>query len=147
MARFYAPISKDDFLKKVEALFDPEFYPYDLPAKIKTDLAKVEFDWENYSDFDEEEGFSTYFVGYKELIDGFHVFFTDAGGDWEHPICFIYYWDGKQLRGYIPEYGNAYNKTLKSAYGNNEDHTNNHTSEEDNDKIIADIINRITLRK
>lgn len=43
------------------------------------------------------------------------------GGDWEEPILFMVYWDGKTFRGYIPERGNQYNRDTKGALGNNEE--------------------------
>ncbi|MDB5036981.1 MAG: hypothetical protein JWQ35_509 [Bacteriovoracaceae bacterium] len=44
-----------------------------------------------------------------------------AGGDWENPVFFIIYWDGKALRGYIPTKGNLWNTDTKQAYGNDEE--------------------------
>ena len=37
------------------------------------------------------------------------------GGDWEIPVQAFLYWDGKALRGYIPIYGNTFNRYCKSA--------------------------------
>ena len=37
------------------------------------------------------------------------------GGDWEEPILFMVYWDGKTFRGYIPERGNQYNRDTKGT--------------------------------
>lgn len=42
----------------------------------------------------------------------------NAGGDWEVPICFAFYWDGTEMRGYIPSEGNVWNKELNRTWGN-----------------------------
>ena len=40
-----------------------------------------------------------------------------AGGDSENPVSGMIYWDGKDIRAYIPTYGNPYNRKQKAAYG------------------------------
>jgi hypothetical protein len=121
-----------------------------MPACIQRDLNKVQFDWENYTRFDTIKGFSTYPVGYREVAPGFHIFFVNAGGDWEWPVCFIFYWGyEKRIRAYIPEDGNAYNKKEKTAYGsdsNEESGDENHDSEISEEKMTAEIINHIKLK-
>ena len=56
MARFYTEISKEKFLEAVKNLMGNEEFPYELPAQIEKDLSKVNFDWENYTGFDDDEG-------------------------------------------------------------------------------------------
>lgn len=51
------------------------------------------------------------------MDNGFTFLGVTAGGDWEEPVFFIIYFDGKGLRGYIPENGNTYNKITKTAFG------------------------------
>jgi len=139
--RNYTEISKDKFLKEVKVIMDHEEYPYVLPKKISKDISKVSFDFENYTDFNEKYGFG-YPVGYKELSPGFHTFFVNAGGDWEHPICFILYWGDGILRGYVPKDGNAWDKKEKRAYDDGEEH-----NEEINDnKIFNDIVKHIVKK-
>ena len=138
MARFYTEISKEVFLARVKTLMESEDFPYELPSQIEKDLSKVNFDWENFSDFNETESFADYPIGYKELKPGFHVFFVNAGGDWEFPICFIFYWGDGKLRAYIPEDGNAWNKREKCAYGSEE--TENESSEEDQYEYAEEIV-------
>lgn len=138
MPRFYTEISKEDFLSKVKTLMNNEEFPYDMSKAIEKDLGKVNFDWENYTRFNDRGGnFATYPVGYKELKPGFHVYFVNAGGDWEFPICFIFYWGDNKLRAYIPEDGNAWNKKQKCAYGSEDDSIG--SMEEDNDRYEAEI--------
>lgn len=147
MARFYGEITKDDFLNKIKAVMDNEDYPYKMTKEISKDLLKVDFDFENYTDFKDTSGFCDYPAGYKELADGFHGFFVNAGGDWEFPICFIIYWGyNKKLRAYIPKDGNAWHKKEKCAYGSNnsgeydEIEADKEVSEE---KIIVEILKHI----
>ena len=94
---------------------------WNLYPTIEKDISKVEFDFENY---EHTEGCG--YFGCKD-ITGFHVtshglpyWGWTAGGDWEIPVFFIIYWDGKNLRGYIPRKGNAWNTDTKQAYGNDE---------------------------
>ncbi len=150
MPRFYAKISKDEFLSKIQEFMSPleseddddddDGYPYNLPKKIAKDLSKVEFDFENSSMFDENR--ENILEGYREIVPGFHVFFAWAGGDWQIPVTWIYYFDGKDIRAYIPSDGNQWDKKEKRAYDGDEDH-----EEIDREKIYADILNRIKLKK
>jgi len=150
MARYYGNITKIDFLNKIKELMDNDDYPYEMPTQILKDLSKINFDFENYTGFDKTKGYANYPVGYKELISGFHVFFVNAGGDWEFPICYIYYWGyDNKLRAYIPKDGNAWHRKEKCAYGSNlsgeydELEVENEVSEE---KIIHEILNHITKK-
>lgn len=155
MARFFKPITLDKLKPKVEAIFEKFREDYELPQQIGKDLSKVNFDWENYTDETETEGFAEYPVGYRELDNGLNFFFCNAGGDWEYPICFIFYWDGKQMRGYIPSDGNVWNRKYNSAYGSEEFETDDEDNEYDEseldkliseEKMIADIKKRILLK-
>jgi len=152
MARYYTDISKEEFLTKVKDLMDDEEFPYELPSIIQKDLSKVNFDLENITYFDDTEGFcdNKYPVGYYELSNNLHVFFINAGGDWEFPLCFIFYWGDGKLRAYIPEDGNVWNKKQKCAYGSeeNDDDINYDILDKqiNKSKIFDDIINRITKK-
>jgi hypothetical protein len=72
-----------------------------------------------------------------------------SGGDWEHPVFFIVYWDGKKLRAYIPSEGNPYNQKTMQAIGNGDhdqgDNPENYDFEED--LIRKDIIERFGLQE
>jgi len=120
MSRVYTEISKESFLGKVKKLMDNEDFPYELPKVIESDLSKVRFDWENHTRFNDRHPFASHPVGYKEIAPGFHVFFANAGGEWEFPICYIFYWGNGSLRAYIPKDGNTWNKKEKCAYGSEE---------------------------
>lgn len=117
-----------------------------LTPKIEDDLKKVEFDDEN-CDFKESRGYPySGLLGYKRFGD-LTFLGCQAGGDWEYPIFFIIYYDGKQLRAYIPSKGNCWNRKTKSAYGNNDDDPDEdeNFSGPDIELIKKDILERITV--
>lgn len=165
MSRFAKKITIEEFkeicLTKLNVGTE-EFDPYEFPETIVKDLAKVNFDFENYdignADYmynkypTDHQGFVGYPCGFETLESGLPILFVNAGGDWEYPICFCIYWDGKKLRAYIPSDGNIWNKKEKCAFGSEEEMEDYEDSEffKDNPKpnpalIRADIINRIKL--
>lgn len=115
MSRYFERITEDELREKIEAAWDKKdtelgnnFNVWrELTEQIKKDI-KVKFNCENLK----EEGFRT-------LNNGFIYYLLGAGGDWESPVNFIIYWDGKKLRGYVPTNGNPYNTSAMRAYGNN----------------------------
>lgn len=89
--------------------------------KVMDDISKVCFDFEN-SECNTRSNPHTRkspdtLMGLHTLDNGFTFWGMWAGGDWEYPVFFIVYWDGKGLRGYVPEDGNVYNKVFKTAFG------------------------------
>jgi hypothetical protein len=159
MARKAPIITLDELKAKLDKYINPDLdgddFPYNLPEAVHKDIAKVEFDFENWSvgfsiyTGKDEEGFSDYLAGYCTLPSGIPVLLMNAGGDWEFPICFAIYFDGKGLRAYIPEDGNSYNKKLKSAWGNNSDEDiedDEAAKLVDRLAILNDINTRITVR-
>jgi hypothetical protein len=163
MARKAPIITLDEFKTKIgkyiKSYNDPSYddndeeFPYNLPEKVNSDLAKIEFDFENYSVGDanpnyEDKGYSGYPCGYKILPSGIPVLLVNSGGDWEFPICFALYHDGKGLRGYIPNDGNVFDKKNKSAYGNSEEEIEDEDLQKlvNPEAIMADINSRIEVR-
>ena len=61
------------------------------------------------------------FLGFQTLDNGMNYLGMMAGGDWEYPVYFVIYWDGRNLRAYIPTEGNLWNTKAKIAYGNDEE--------------------------
>jgi hypothetical protein len=59
------------------------------------------FDFENMSLENEKETL----IGLHTLYNGLTFLGITAGGDWEHPIFFIVYFDGKDFKPYVPKYG------------------------------------------
>ena len=163
-----APIITLDYFKSkmskyIKSFDDPSYgedeeFPYNLPEKAIDDLAKIEFDFENWciGDADpsyekypsDHQGYAGYPCGYQVLPSGIPVLMVNAGGDWEFPICFALYFDGKGIRGYIPTEGNVFDRKSKMAYGNAEEEI----AEEDleslvnTENIINDINSRIQVR-
>lgn len=132
MNRKYARITIDELkAKAIEACKarNEEDNLYPLHEILEDDL-KVRFDTEN---FDCENPHPEY-VGTDAKLIGFHtlkhptqspekdltLLGCRAGGDWEVPVFFIVYWDGKKLRAYIPTDGNPYNLKEKRAFGNHD---------------------------
>lgn len=146
--RFFAPITKEELASKITGAFykynnhDYENWLRDycgdarlpieaiiksegagipwreLSSKIKKDLSKCEFDFENVSI--KGFGYCKSIVGFNTLPNGMTYLGIFAGGDWERPVYFIIYYSGKELRAYIPTEGNTWNTDTKKAYGNGE---------------------------
>lgn len=93
--------------------------------QVEKDLSKVDFSNENISCDTKEWDW----VGYGVINDLPCLKFR-TGGDWEHPLYFIVYHDGKKFRGYIPTCGNTWNIKDKCAYGSEMD--------EDRENALAD---------
>jgi hypothetical protein len=110
---------KKDVIKALEEHFDGG---RELTPQIDKDLSKVNFDMENcYCDQDPGiSGGSSFrkIQGFHTLPNGLSFLGVCAGGDWEHALLYILYWDGTKLRGYIPTDGNTWNTKTKMAYGN-----------------------------
>ncbi len=150
MSRKFVRISKDAFKDKLEEAIKvawnteyhgdfSDFYYESWPDKpnwylnghqllnfyhnqIKKDLSKVQFDLENCDwdcDWGNKAGRKLH--GLRTLDNGLTYLGISAGGDWEFPVFYIFYWDGTSLRAYIPKDGNIWNRTTKQAYGNDED--------------------------
>lgn len=117
--RKYAKISKEEFVEKLKIGVD-EIESYDQTdldqifyecfmyhwgeGKCSKDLKKINFDSENCD---------------AELLEHDDLVYLKCrvGGDWEYPItCFLYF-DGKDIRGYVPSKGNTFNILADSAFG------------------------------
>lgn len=86
-------------------------FPYS--RRVEDDLSRVQFDAENTEiEFDAPgfEGFNT--IGDLTFLG------VMAGGDWESPVVFILYPYGGELRGYVPDKGNHYDRKHLRAWGN-----------------------------
>jgi len=78
--------------------------------RVRMDWTVVEFSPENIK-----------VIGEKVTTCGVPYVMILAGGDWETPVACAIYFDGQELRGYVPEDGNSYNHMTKSAFGNFKD--------------------------
>lgn len=110
--------------------------------KICNDLKKIEFDCENVTDPDDEDGgfnMPGFQHGYDMLPNSVAVCWCGAGGDWEDPLALcIYVGDDGSLRAYIPKGGNAYNFKTKAAIGNWCEDDDNEDDASENDDSIDD---------
>jgi hypothetical protein len=136
MARYFTEkISKEQLEQKIVSIVktnskknyaNTEYYDYNqLTSQVSKDLSKVQFDAENISDCDlylnsvQHDG--QRYLGYNTLGNGLSYLGVNAGGDWETPVFFMLYWDGKSIRGYVPKDGNTWNTHSKEAFGNDEE--------------------------
>ena len=121
MSRHFEPITVEELKNKIEGCrLEDEWVDYRrLTPTVEKDLDKVKFDCENITNEDYDFG-PKELLGYQTLSNGMSYFGVCAGGDWESPVFFCIYWDGKKLRGYIPEDGNLYNTDTKQAFGNDD---------------------------
>ena len=81
----------------------------ELP-KVEKDISKYDFDLENLD-----------YIDTRTTSTGLDFIIFEAGGDWEFPLYFFVYYDGKDMRGYVPTRGNCVNILNKAAFGNGED--------------------------
>lgn len=136
MPRYFALISKEKLKEKIQEAYrkhedyneeeDDNSYsdwheyihfPTLTPAIIK-DL-KIDCDGENM-DASPDSQYELYkgITGFQKLDNGFEFLGICSGGDWEIAVYFIIYWDGKNLRAYLPSKGNYYNHRADKKYGN-----------------------------
>ena len=121
MSRHFVKINIEEFKDKIQYLRKSNNHISSLTSKIKKDF-KVKVDFENFSDSSDSLAYSLNgLMGYNVLPNGLTFLGMIAGGDWEFPVFFIFYWDGKDIRAYIPTEGNPWNTSTKQAYGNDEE--------------------------
>ena len=121
MPRYFAPLTKKEFEEELDdaAAQYGGRYGYPETPEIQKDM-KVEVDFENW--YSSKAHFADEILGIHTLSNGLTFQGCAAGGDWETPVTFIVYWDGKKLRAYVPLKGNPYNTSTMQAYGNFHDH-------------------------
>ena len=105
---YYMKYDENDVNDVCEALAFTimSLYSYNSNYYICKDFKNIKFDNENTEVIkfhDENE--------YPYIV-------ASSGGDWEIPVIFIIYWDGKKIRVYIPKKGNTWRFDTKSALGN-----------------------------
>lgn len=114
--RQYSPISVEELAKKMEKWENP----HDMVEELGKDL-KCRFDLENFEQSEDHYNKELKgLTGCVQLENDLTICGITSGGDWEHPVYFIVYWDGNKLRGYVPTDGNPWNTTTKKAYGNDD---------------------------
>lgn len=88
---------------------------------------EVEFDLENWGGVKHHDHD---YLGFENLLGlnltnhGKQFIGMNAGGDWEHPVFFLLYIEGEEIKCYIPKEGNTYNKICMTAFGSEGDSSN-----------------------
>lgn len=120
--------------EELEDPFDRAFgYFLSESQTLRDDLGKIQFDFENWSEPTEVSEV----MGWHTLDNGFSFLGCWAGGDWECPVHFILYWDGKAVRGFVPEDGNTFNVKYRTAYGSEGESKKYTTDKEFHSYMIA----------
>lgn len=94
---------------------------------LLNDISKVKFDWENCDKYGD----------IRTNSNGVSYVTVRVGGDWEIPVIFAVYYDGKKFRGYIPTHGNSFDRKRKVALGNNDELDNEYVKKETNGKCSS----------
>jgi len=90
-------------------------------SSILKDLQKIKFKIENVSMSNNRFGNDNdKWLGFNRVGDLSFLGLL-AGGAWEDPVFFIIYYDGKELRGYVPIAGNIFRNDIKAAFGSDMD--------------------------
>lgn len=90
---------------------NPSNAPYKILKEFYKDMSKVDVDSENIDTIGD----------IRTTKSGISYVLCNKHGDWENPVLFMVYFDGNKVRGYIPEYGNCYNRIEKRAFGDPSD--------------------------
>ena len=90
---------------------NPSNAPYKILKEFYKDMSKVGVDSENIDTIGD----------IRTTKSGISYVLCNKHGDWENPVLFMVYFDGNKVRGYIPEYGNCYNRIEKRAFGDPSD--------------------------
>ena len=64
-------------------------------------------------------------IGFKKLKNGLVYLETEQAGDWELPVRVIYYFDGVDVRCYVPTKGNLVNVYCNTAFGSEQNSSEN----------------------
>lgn len=157
MSRYAKPGQTIEDLKAIIEKDDGTPYEAVENSKVRSDLSKIEVDTENVDAIglwddpwvmpgtDSLKGYEMIGTG----ANAFPVLWCACGGDWELPLVFVLYIGNKgELRAYIPEDGNCYNKEKKSAYGNHDDDmdADDPNYRFDADKLRAAVADRILVK-
>lgn len=115
----------EDYLEDVKDGYNPFYSAIGMLINRSDrigDDKDIEVDHENY-DFEPYSHMSEESREFLDLhtIDGLTFCGIITGGDWEHPVFMILYWDGEDIRAYIPRRGNLVNLDTMTAFGSEGD--------------------------
>lgn len=88
-------------------------------GKVVKDVSKIDFSMENLYVGAPRENTSWHatlrdFLGFRRIGD-LTILGCLAGGDWEEPVAFVVYHDGRDVRAYVPTDGNSFVVSKKAA--------------------------------
>lgn len=110
-----------DWLDKFKKLYDDPRYSdniYDIIERYIHSVSYLEINKDadaNCINFSNE---NSNYQGFEITKSGIPFFLCSGWGDGESgELCYLYYWDGKDFRFYVPIKGNLYNPLTKDAIG------------------------------
>lgn len=120
--QFNSPYDENNYPDIGQAITDlVAVLSYEDPKLIQ-DRSNIDFDLENLDasspavyGYAGDQG--TDLCGLRTLPSGLTFCGAITGGDWEQPLFYIIYYDGTDLRAYIPIKGNVVNCDTLSAFG------------------------------
>jgi hypothetical protein len=119
MPRYFATITMDQLSAQISAICDEDDSDYSVLIDYLGKDLQGQVRLREFRDSAGSFG-PKGLMGLNTLSSGLTFCGMCAGGDWEHPVFFIAYWDGKKVRVTSPN-GNPWNSTTTEAYGNDED--------------------------
>lgn len=138
--RKYNPSGKIDvaaFMASNDPLKEMETWiPIDEDPTVLNDLQRIEFEYDNGAmhRMQNSPHHPDEFMGLHVTETGIPFIGASACGDEEWvEVFFILYFDGVNMRGYVPYYTNTYNPTTDAAFGLNHD---------DEDEVFLDSIGK-----
>lgn len=114
MERTYRPVGKYIFLQEAKDFLN-RVKPFDFTPITKEDIKDVRIGYTVIAPLSACS--SLYPQGAQELVEGFHIYWITATSKGVLPVAIALYWDGIQIRAYIPTDGNTWNKSEYCAYG------------------------------
>lgn len=89
-----------------------------VSSYVKRDLSRIEFSDENIFVSNQyiNKNYQNSLLGINQLSNGLCFLGVNSSGDWELGVFFIVYWDGEDLRGFIPLEGNTFNEKRRCAW-------------------------------
>lgn len=97
---------KGNLMNALRTLYFQHFHKHNS-SQIGTDFKGIRVDWENHD-----------IINDIRTTNGIPYYLCYAAGDWEAPVYFIVYYDGKKIRVYVPHKGNTWRSDTKQALGN-----------------------------
>lgn len=123
--KYFARITIDELKIKIEKDYKIRTTESNLDTVLSTltrqIIKDINIKFSNENCGYEKDGlrFEEEIIGYNTLRNGLTYLGCWSAGDWESPVFYIIYFNGKKLRAYVPKNGNTWNTLTREAYGNN----------------------------